>query len=250
MMHRPTDRPTKSALPEGEVHVWRAALDGAPRSVEGGRSCLSVDELTRAAQFIAPLGRRRFALSRVVLRHVLAGYHGIAAAEIPIARESSGRPYVQGADGLFFSLSHSGGTALVAVAGVPVGVDVERVRPVPRAAGIARRILHPATVAVLEGLPRAQYVAAFLDAWTQREAHVKAVGGGLCRTVDVLPFDPLQPDDATVHTVVSRADGSEWSVARFRPYDATRAAVAAPGTLSAIRILDYDLVHETTEESE
>lgn len=249
MMHEPPSDAQKWTLPEGEVHVWRCALDSISRSVESREVCLSADERTRATQFIAPLERRRFVMSRIVLRHVLASYHGTAAAEIPLAREAGGRPFVQGADRLFFSLSHSADVALIAVAEVVVGVDVERARSVSHAAAIARRIMHPETVALLQSLPQSQLESAFLDAWTLREAHVKAVGGGLFRTPDVLPYDLDVPVDATVHRVLSRADGSEWSVARFLPYHSTRAAVAAPGTLRAVRIMDWnDVVQDTTED--
>ena len=235
-------------LHEREVHVWRVVLDRLSPSVERRGACLSRDEATRSRQFVAPLEQRRFVLSRIVLRDVLARYHGGAASDIPLAREAGGRPFVQGAERLCFSLSHTGGVALIAVAHGAIGVDVERVRHVPRAAAIARRVLHPDTVALLETLPRPEFAAAFLDAWTQREAHVKAVGGGLFRTADELPFDPLQPDDATVHVVVSRTDGGRWSVARFLPYAATRAAVVAPGTLRRIQIMDWN--DDTPEEGE
>lgn len=249
MTFAPASESTGRALPEGEVHVWRVALDAMPESVEALASGLSLDERDRSAQFTVPRDRVRFIVSRIVLRRVLARYHGCAAADVPLAREPGGRPFLRGAEHLFFSLSHSGERALVAVADVVVGVDVERVRPVPRAEGIARRVLHPETVATLGALPMSDYVRSFLDAWTQREAHVKAVGGGLFRTADVLPFDPLQPADGSVHAVLSRSDGSEWSVARLLPYHDTRAAVAAPGSVRAVRMMDWrgDAL-DTTEE--
>lgn len=250
MMHGARPESREWTLSEGEVHVWRCTLDSVPPSVERRDACLSADERTRSAQFLAPLERRRFIRSRIVLRHVLAGYHGVSASDVPLAREPGGRPFVDGAERLFFSLSHSGDVALIAVADVAIGVDVERVRPIPRAAGMARRIMHPDTVALLESLPQSQLELSFLDAWTQREAHVKAVGGGLFRTPDVLPFDPRLPDDASVRTLVSRADGSHWSVARFRPYHSTRAALAAPGTLRVVRIMDWNGgMSDTNEES-
>ena len=113
-------------------------------------------------------------------------------------------------------------------------------------AEIAGRIMHPETVALLQSLPQSQFESAFLDAWTQREAHVKAVGGGLFRTRDELPFDVQLASDATVHRVRSRGDGTEWSIARFLPYPGTRAAVAAPGSLRGVRIMDWnDVVHDT-----
>ena len=247
MIHGLPSGSTSGALREREVHVWRVLLDGLSPSVERRSACLSRDEIERSAQFALPQEQRRFILSRIVLRDVLARYHGAPAADIPLAREAGGRPFVQGAERLFFSLSHTAGVALIAVADRAVGVDVERVRRVPRAAAIARRVLHPDTVALLETLPGPDFASAFLDAWTLREAHVKAVGGGLFRTADVLPFDPRLADDATVHAVASRADGARWSVARFLPYASTRAALAAPGILHRIRIMDWN---DTPEEGD
>lgn len=239
----------KWTLRERETHVWTCALDSLTMSVESRDACLSEDERARSAKFMAPLEQRRFVLSRIVLRQILAGYQGVTAADVLLAREAGGRPYVEGADRLFFSLSHSHDVAVIAVADVRIGVDVERVRPIARAAEIANRIMHPETVALLQSLPQAQFERAFLDAWTQREAHVKAVGGGLFRTPDVLPFDPALPIDATVHAAESRDDRSRWSVVRFLPFPSTRAALVAPGALHAVRLMDWNVVHGTTGES-
>ncbi|HEX6132826.1 MAG TPA: 4'-phosphopantetheinyl transferase superfamily protein [Longimicrobiales bacterium] len=227
------------SLQDGELHVWRVALDEISPSIEMRSACLSPDERTRATLYTAPLEQRRFITSRIVQRHVLAAYHGVPAVELPLAREPGGRPFIEGAERLFFSLSHSAGTAVIAVADIPVGVDVERVRRIARAAAIARRVLHPDTVAALSMLPATERDRAFLDAWTQREAHVKAVGGGLFQTPDALPFDPAQPADASVRGIISREDGALWSAARFLPYPYARAAVVAPGGIRRIRIVDW-----------
>lgn len=229
----------RRTLEEREVHVWVVALDSVPPSMESRTECLSADERTRSTLFTAPLEQRRYIASRIVLRHILAAYHGGAAAEIRIHREPGGRPYIEGADRLFFNLSHSRDTALIAVSDIVVGVDVERARPIARAGSIARRILHPETVGTLRTLPPRQRQPAFLYAWTQREAHVKAVGGGLFRTPDVLPFDPGQPDDGSIHAITSRHDGSLWSVAHFRPHEAARAAVVTRDELRRIRLMKW-----------
>lgn len=239
-MHGLPSESPRLPLPERVAHVWRVVLDGDFPPVESRAACLSADERARSTLFVAPLERRRFVISRIVLRDILAGYYGAAAGEIPIAREPGGRPFIEGTERLHFSLSHSGSTALIAVAEMTIGVDVERVRRIARAEAIARRVLHADTVATLESLPVSQRDAAFIDAWTQREAHVKAVGGGLLRTPDVLPFDPSQPEDATVHSIASRSDGAVWSVARFVPCTGVRAAVVTPGVLRGIRIMDWD----------
>src|SRR5690606_5421059 len=110
---------------------------------------------------------------------------------------------------------------------------------------IARRILHPDTVALLGALPPQHRNRAFIDAWLQREAHVKAVGGGLFRTGDVLPFDPRQRADASVRPVIARDDGSLWSTARFRPAPAVRAAVVTPGLVDRILPIDWNTVADS-----
>lgn len=248
-MHESPAEPPELTLGESEAHVWRVVLDRDFPSVESRAACLSAEERMRSTQYSAPRERQRFVVSRVVLRDILGGYYGVAAGAIPIAREPGGRPYIEGSDRLFFSLSHSGATALIAVAATAIGVDVERVRRIARADAIARRVLHAETVAFLETLSAPQRAAAFVDAWTQREAHVKAMGGGLFRTPDELPFDPMQPDDATVRSIPARSDGSVWSVARFEPYEGVRAAVVTPGPLLGVRIMDWDdVAGSATEE--
>ncbi|MER7458712.1 4'-phosphopantetheinyl transferase superfamily protein [Micromonospora sp. NPDC126480] len=77
------------------------------------------------------------------------------------------------------SVSRTGGLVVVAVrAGGPVGVDVERLRPVP-ALDLARRWYDPAEVAWLAGRPGAGLARDFLRLWTAKEAVGKALGVGL-----------------------------------------------------------------------
>ena len=54
-------------LPAGEVHVWRAWLDGVSRA-DGVMDGLSADERARAERFVFERDRRRFAVARSILR--------------------------------------------------------------------------------------------------------------------------------------------------------------------------------------
>jgi len=79
-----------------------------------------------------------------------------------------------------FNLSHSGELILLAFhARDPVGVDVERQRPDLDWRPIARRCLDPSTVESLLALPPAEAVSAFVQAWCDLEAGLKARGVGL-----------------------------------------------------------------------
>src|SRR5206468_1046470 len=94
-----------------------------------------------------------------------------------------GKPALAGAHagcGVAFNLTHSGAVALIAVARDRlVGIDVERVRAMPAAVAIARRVLGGGVVATIQSLEGPARDHAFLRAWTVHEACIKALGRGI-----------------------------------------------------------------------
>ncbi|MER7224223.1 4'-phosphopantetheinyl transferase superfamily protein, partial [Streptomyces rubradiris] len=107
---------------------------------------------------------------------------GVALTRLPCpgCGGPHGRPAVAGpaGDRLHFSLSHTAGLALLALAGRPVGVDVERV-PGPGPAEDAARALHRAEREELARLAPGARPGAFARCWTRKEAWLKATGEGL-----------------------------------------------------------------------
>ncbi|MEU1012597.1 4'-phosphopantetheinyl transferase superfamily protein [Streptomyces sp. NPDC005890] len=79
---------------------------------------------------------------------------------------------------MHFSLSHSGDVALLALAGVPVGVDVEAV-PEPQAVTDLLAVLHPREADELRSLREAQRPDALARVWSRKEAYLKGTGEGL-----------------------------------------------------------------------
>ncbi|MER7420438.1 4'-phosphopantetheinyl transferase superfamily protein [Micromonospora peucetia] len=142
----------------------------------------------------APAGR--------LLRRAGATLLGRAEAEIVVGHGRDGRPLVAvcGAGGrvqLPVSVSRSGPVVVVAARpGGPVGVDVERCRPLP-APELARRWYAPAEAAWLAGRPADGQAADFLRLWTAKEAVGKALGAGLrdggLRRLMPLPDEPGVP---------------------------------------------------------
>jgi 4'-phosphopantetheinyl transferase len=222
------------------VHVWDVRLDAPQARVAPLAACLSPEERDRLDTCVTDAARRRFTLARAALRHVLSLYTGDTPASLRLLRGELGKPLLEAHDDLHFSITHSGEAALIAVARAEVGIDVEHERVPLRSDRIARRIFHPQTVAALARLPREQHDAAFLDAWTLREAHVKAVGGGLFRTPDSLPFDPGHPLDAQPRPVLERTGETLWSIVRFQPGERLRAAAVIRGTIDTVHFRDAD----------
>jgi 4'-phosphopantetheinyl transferase len=151
-------------LNPGEVHVWRVSL------ARGKASPVTAEEALRAARFGTLTLRRRYLRAHAALRAILAT---VTNAPLEFGLHEKGKPYMALAPEIRFNLAHSRGLALVAVArDVEVGVDIERIRPLPEYAAIAQRYF-PA------GFTEPSSVRDFFRHWTRFEALLKAHGSGL-----------------------------------------------------------------------
>ncbi|WAP56221.1 4'-phosphopantetheinyl transferase superfamily protein [Streptomyces sp. S465] len=183
---RPEDRPGP-----GEVAVWLLRIPpSAAAATAVAEGMLDERERERVARLRSEVARERYVTSHVGLRTLLGGYLGTDPAEVEFTRETCGmpdcdkphgRPALAGQDTLHFSLSHSGDAALCAVAGVPVGADIEERDPRRAGARLAGLIdqLHPGERAAIGALPEALREEAFLGCWVRKEAYLKGIGTGL-----------------------------------------------------------------------
>jgi 4'-phosphopantetheinyl transferase len=157
------------------VEVWTASAD----QLLPLAGCLSADERARAARLRMAAARASFVAGRVLLRRVLGSRLGCPPEALRFTLRPGGKPVAEGGGDLEFSLSHSAWVVLVAVTqAVPVGVDVERVRPLPEAETIAAAYFPPEERAAYLRLPVPRPEAAFFRLWTGLEARVKATGCG------------------------------------------------------------------------
>lgn len=190
-------------LREGAVHLWRAELALPPSTLARLAATLTIDEQARADRLRFDQDRARFIASRGILRQILAGYTGHAPGHLrfhyqcrcgrPTCRTEHRKPVLTAASGgerIFFNLSHAslgdqGGLVLIALADRrEVGVDLEPLDSRVAVADLAARILSPAERATWEALPSAMRERAFFDAWTCKEAYMKAKGVGLTAAFD------------------------------------------------------------------
>ncbi len=157
------------------VHTWLVDLD-TPGAA--GRACLDASERARAASYLRPQDGARFATSRAALREVLSRYLGGEPGRLVIRSGPHGRPQLAGG-GLRFSLTRSGGLALVAVALGPVGADLERVEPRLGLADVAAARFAARETACIAAGCGGSSERSFYRHWTAKEAYLKATGLGL-----------------------------------------------------------------------
>ncbi|MCX5116654.1 4'-phosphopantetheinyl transferase superfamily protein [Micromonospora sp. NBC_00362] len=120
----------------------------------------------------------------VLVRRAGALLLGHPETGLVLTHDRDGRPVVRvaevtGSVELAVSVSRTAGLVVVAASRAgAVGVDVERIRPLP-ALALARRWFPPTELAWLGDRPEAGRTVDFLRLWTAKEAVGKALGRGL-----------------------------------------------------------------------
>lgn len=174
-----------------QIDIWTISLD----DLDGGpRDALSAPEIARAARYADKNDGRRFAFTRSVLRHILAGYLAIDPAAIRLRETAQGKPFLEAPrpGDLTFNLAHGAKFALVAVGRQPqIGIDLEEGERQRDLEGIIDLVFDEAERRFIAGLAPAARHAAILRGWTRKEAAAKAIGTGFLTDPQRFPV-PLE----------------------------------------------------------
>jgi 4'-phosphopantetheinyl transferase len=174
--------------PDGQTALvwWARRQDASPRLA----GLLDQTERQRWASYRRDEDRERFLVGCALAKTAIAACASRRPEQVSFDRtcprcgEPHGKPTIRDID-LEHSVAHSGDVVAVAVAGAPVGVDVERLEGRARRPGggdpeaLARMVLSDTERAALAAVPPSGRDRAFLVAWTRKEAVTKARGEGL-----------------------------------------------------------------------
>ncbi|HEV2842763.1 MAG TPA: 4'-phosphopantetheinyl transferase superfamily protein [Chthoniobacterales bacterium] len=172
------------------VQVWTAHLDAVSSAeLEELSAVLDAAEHARAARFHFEHDRRHYLASRALLRQLLGAALDKPAPTLIFEYGAQGKPALAAAFSqdriLRFNLSHSAGWAMFALAwDRELGIDLESGGRLKRdgdgLSALAGRVLSARELSIWQALPdAAARDAAFLRAWTRKEAYAKATGKGL-----------------------------------------------------------------------
>lgn len=201
-------------LAANEVHLWTTSLDADGGALAASWSMLSPLERGRAEAFRFPKHQRRFVVTRAVLRQLLGRYLNEPPEKVVLNASSSGKPYVE--NQLQFNLSRSHErAAYVFTLGRRVGIDLERIRPLPDTLRIAEQNFAQPELNALLQVQQAQRQEMFFRLWTRKEAYTKARGEGL--SIDLKSFVvPLEHGAASWRLVAEHSDNTAaWYCADF-----------------------------------
>lgn len=191
-------------LPLNAVHVDLVSTDSADawRQHEAYRALLSKDEHERMARLVFERDRRRFLLTRALVRTMLSRYANVPPAGWSFIANVHGRPEIldrpKGVPDLRFNISHTEGMIACAVTiGREVGIDVEHIgRRLTH--DVAGRFFAPSEVNDLEALPADEQARVFFDYWTLKEAYIKARGFGLALPLGDFAFKLAPPSPPVI----------------------------------------------------
>lgn len=196
------------------IEVWRIRPLRRAGDVTSLRTILPADELTRSERQADEAKRRAWITSRAVLRLLLAHYTHIPANELRLLAGENGKPHLdaeQNPRGITFNFSDSGDMALVAVGWKrELGVDVEQVRTVERAAEIAARRFSSETAAEITRSSDKDRL--FLQNWARHEALLKARSGALWNPGAGGSYTVRDVDTGLDYVGALAAEGDGWSI--------------------------------------
>ena len=212
-------------IDEHGIDVWLAFYDeiGDASLLASLRTLLSDDERAQELRFRFADDRKRYLVTRALVRTVLSRYADVAPADWSFAVNDYGRPRIADAHGaacaLSFNVSHTRGLiALGVTRGRALGVDVEHLTLRDVSTGIAGHFFSPSEVGELEAVPQQRRQDRFFEYWTFKESYIKARGMGLSIPLDKFSFH--FPHDSAVGLAVEPElgdDAARWAFWQYRP---------------------------------
>ena len=217
------------ALAPNQIDVWEVFLDDPELPAQA--AILTAEERARAERFHQAVHRQRFLARRVALRLRLADYLGRPPEAVQLAFGPKGKPYLPGGE-LELNLSHSFDRALIGVSASPLGIDIERLRPIEEALTLAERFFSPEEADAVRALTPELLYPGFFEIWTMKEAYVKATGEGLSRPLDSFT---VSLGAGRLDLTPAAEDARHWSLYRLDISPGFLGGLAAEGAGHQIR---------------
>ena len=150
--------------------------------------CLSPEELIRADTIASPSAKQFYLNSRVLLRTFLAKFLDVTPSSLLLQYQPSGKPELVG-HSLQFNVSHSHQWIGFAFSKHCIGLDLEwTVHQQRNYQAIARRFFAAPEIDFLSRFDQSELETQFFKLWTQKEAALKAHGGGIKTGLEKLDF--------------------------------------------------------------
>jgi 4'-phosphopantetheinyl transferase len=211
------------ALSPGDIHLWLSSYEEITDEglLASYRELLVANEKAQEKRFHFLNDRRRYLVTRAMVRIVLSRYALIDPAAWVFSVGAYGRPEIANPEAeneLSFNISHTHGLIVLGVTRRrALGVDVENLLMRQVSIDIAEHFFSREEVAALALTPVHQQQDRFFEYWTFKEAYIKARSMGLYLPLDKFSF--RYPNEAAVDIAIHpelEDPASRWRFWQFR----------------------------------
>lgn len=136
-------------------------------------SLMSEEKQRRVDRFRFENDKKRTIVGEMLARKTISEWCNVEPESIVFSTKEYGKPYAKNLS-VEFNISHSDNMVLCAVSDVPVGVDIEKIRPVD--ISVIKRVCNNDE---LEYVLQDNSYKRFFEIWTFKEAYFKCIGTGI-----------------------------------------------------------------------
>lgn len=176
---------------------------------------LSEEERIHAAHYAFKHLEKRYLISRILLRRILASYTQTLPEQLIFTPEPCGKLNLASPSfPLQFNLSHSKDLILYAISRSPVGIDVEFIRPLENMDDIVNNYFSPHEILRFHSYAeKRERIEWFYEIWTSKEAYFKTSGIGLAG-----PFSQVERRIEQVQSEVKKGVIYEYMQGNALPF--------------------------------
>jgi 4'-phosphopantetheinyl transferase len=157
---------------------------------------VSNERQERVNKYSRPDDAKRILLADILVRSVIASELKVNNKAIEFYANEYGKPFLNRNCGLHFNVSHSGDWVVCAVDNEPIGIDIEKIRPVELE--IAEQFFSDEEYKRLIAKNPEDQQHFFFDLWTLKESYIKAVGKGLSIPLKTFTVTMLEKGEIVV----------------------------------------------------
>ena len=222
---------SKKTLDQNQIHIWKVNIDNPTLDLDDLFSdVLSDDERKRVDRLRSEKDKKRFIVSRGLLRKNLGSYLGAEPSDITFTYNKYGKPDIKpehNPGNIKFNVSHSANLAIYAISqNREIGIDLEYIREVRAADKIIGRFFTQQETDFYYSQSEDKRELAFFTLWTRKEAYSKARGMGI--GLPSKEFDLNLVPTAEISTTDIKTE-SKWSLIDIEIDEDYLAALATEG---------------------
>ena len=182
------------------MKIYAVYMDQLPEAGQFNRMMAMVSEEKRkkVGRYRYPEDASRTLIGEVLARHIISETFHLPNDQIRFTEGRYGKPAAEGLNDFHFNISHSGNWIVCGAGTKPIGVDVEKIKPINF--DIAERFFSPSEHHDLMEKDDSERLSYFYHLWTMKESFIKQAGKGLSLPLDSFSVKLNEQGRASVET--------------------------------------------------